>query len=306
MTRQFDATPKGLLEIGPADWPAFLGVPARSVEVKDADVSTVTGATDKVLLIRSDKGDRIQHYDFQSGPDASVPQRAHKYNAVLGDRHELPVESVVVLLARKANLRAINGLYERRLPGETKPYLRFRYRILRVWELPVETVLRAGISVLPLAPLCAVQRKDLPGVVARMKQRLDAEPDQARVEELWTATRLLLGLRYDEVFVDRLLQRVRAMKESSTYQAIVREGRIEEARKNVQQLGEEKFEQAPPAQIQTTLESLTDLDQLERLLKRILNVETWEELLAQAPAPSATAQGKPAKLASPRRRRNKS
>src|SRR5947199_4785337 len=98
MSKPFDATPKGLLEIGPADWPAFVGVSARAVEVMDADVSTVTAATDKVLLVRTDDGDFIQHFDFQSGPDASVPWRTHGYNALLEDRHELPVDSVVVLL----------------------------------------------------------------------------------------------------------------------------------------------------------------------------------------------------------------
>jgi hypothetical protein len=31
MSKPFDATPKGLVEMRPADWPAFLGVPARTV-----------------------------------------------------------------------------------------------------------------------------------------------------------------------------------------------------------------------------------------------------------------------------------
>ena len=32
MAKPFDAAPKGLVEIRPADWPAFLGVVARAVE----------------------------------------------------------------------------------------------------------------------------------------------------------------------------------------------------------------------------------------------------------------------------------
>ena len=87
MSKPFDATPKGLVEIRPPDWPAFLGVVARAVEVVDADVSTVTAAADKVLLVRTDEGDRIQHLDFQSGPDASVPRRTHGYNALLEDNY---------------------------------------------------------------------------------------------------------------------------------------------------------------------------------------------------------------------------
>ena len=195
MSKPFDATPKGLVEIRPTDWPAFLGVAARAVEVVDADVSTVTAAADKVLLVRADEGDRIQHLDFQSGPDASIPRRTHGYSALLEERHELPVESVVVLLRQEAHLSAISGVYERSLPNAPGPYLHFRYRVIHVWELPVETVLNAGISVLPLAPISAVRQNELPAVIERMKQRLDAETDQTTVAELWTATKVLLGRR---------------------------------------------------------------------------------------------------------------
>jgi predicted transposase YdaD len=279
VSKPFDATPKGLLEVGPADWPAFLGVVARTVEVVDADVSTVTAATDKVLLIRADDGDRVQHFDFQSGPDASVPRRAHGYNALLEDRHELPVDSVVVLLRPEAHLRAIDGVYERRLPGAAGPYLQFRYRVVRVWELPVETVLKAGLSLLPFAPISAVRENELPAVIERMKQRLDAETDRTTGAELWTATKVLLGLRYEAGFVDQLLRGVRAMKESTTYQAIKEEGRVEEVREDIRFLGERKFRVPLPPALQTSLEGILDVDQLKQLLGRILDVGSWDELL---------------------------
>lgn len=96
MSKPSDATLKALVETCPADWPAFLGEPAESVEVVDADVSTVTAATDKVLLVHTTAGDYIQHHDFQASPDATVPQRVHGYSSLLEDRHELPVESVVI------------------------------------------------------------------------------------------------------------------------------------------------------------------------------------------------------------------
>ena len=77
MSKPFDATPKGLIQLGPADWPAFLGHIADAVEVVDADVSTVTAAADKVLRVHTAQGRLIQHIDFQAGPDAGVPQRLH-------------------------------------------------------------------------------------------------------------------------------------------------------------------------------------------------------------------------------------
>jgi len=72
MSKPFDATLKTLLEESPVDWPALAGHPEQTVEVIDADISTFTGATDKVLRVRG-LPDWITHFEFQSGPDATCP-----------------------------------------------------------------------------------------------------------------------------------------------------------------------------------------------------------------------------------------
>jgi predicted transposase YdaD len=291
MSKPFDATFKDLLQMAPLEWAAFVGVAGRSVKLVDADVSTVTAAADKVMLVRADEGDRIQHFDFQSGPDASLPRRSHFYSTLLEERHGLPVDTVVVLARPEANLKALNGLYERRLPGESEPYLQFRYRVIRLWELPVEPVLKAGLTVLPVAPICAVQQNELPAVIKRMKERLDGgETDEATGGKLWTATNILLGLRWEKGLGEQLLQGVRGMKESVTYQAIVDEGRFEEARNAIRIAGEEKFNTPPPPHVQTALENILDLQQLHGLVKRILHVGSWEELIPPAAPPTPTKE----------------
>jgi len=275
-------------------------VKARSVEIVDADISTVTGATDKVLRLRADEGDRIQHFELQSGPDATVPRRAHRYNALLEVRHDLPVESIVVLLARKANLRTINGIYECKLPGEAQPYLRFRYRVIRVWELPVETVLNAGHSVLPLAPISDVRRDQLPAVIGRIKERFATLADPAKSAELWTATKVLMGLRYDKVFTEQLLQGVRAMKESVTYQAIKEEGvqegvpkgEVREARKILIKLAADRFNASPSPEQMQELQAITDVNYLEDLAVRVAHVNNWSELLASPETPNSRRRKK--------------
>src|SRR5438552_17404464 len=132
MPMDFDATLKALLEESPSDWPVLIGERRSEVEVIDADIATVSGATDKVLRVRG-APDWILHIDFQSGPDDSLPRRVHMYNAVLENRHRLLVRSLVVLLAPRANLSSLTGLYQRQFPGEEE-YLRFRYRVIRVWQ----------------------------------------------------------------------------------------------------------------------------------------------------------------------------
>lgn len=290
MSKPFDASPKALLQFGPADWPAFVGVQARSVEIVDADVSTVTAAADKVLMVRTDAGNRIQHFDFQSGPDASLPGRTHAYNALLGQRHDLPVESIAVLLSSKANLRVIDGKYERRMPGETKPYLRFHYRVIRVWKVPVDVILSSGPSVLPLAPLSNVEKEQLPEVIERMEKRFKVIGRPSRAAELWTATKVLMGLRYDKLFTDQLLRGVRAMKESVTYQAIVEEGvqkgEVREARRLLLRMCAERFKTPPTPEQLRHVNAIAEVGPLEDLVIRASNVHSWSELLSFSETPS--------------------
>ena len=81
----------------------------------------------------------------------------------------------------------------------------------------------AGVNLVPLAPLANVAEVELPGLVERMAARINAEP-RPRSVKLWTATYLLMGLCYSEELVSRLLEGVQNMQESTTYQAILREG----------------------------------------------------------------------------------
>ncbi len=97
MEKKFDVTLKSLLEDSPEDWPILAGVHEPKVEAIDADVSTISGAADKVLRLHGPPP-WLMHFEFQAGPDASLPCRANVYNAALENRHDLPVASVVVLL----------------------------------------------------------------------------------------------------------------------------------------------------------------------------------------------------------------
>jgi hypothetical protein len=104
MTRPFDATLEELLEDSPESWPTLVRRPGGSGAVVDADIATVTGDADKVLRVGGPPY-WLLHVEAQAGPDASLPRRAHVYNALLSQRHDLPVRTVVLLLRREAHLR---------------------------------------------------------------------------------------------------------------------------------------------------------------------------------------------------------
>ncbi len=76
------------------------------------------------------------------------------------------------------------------------------------------------------------------------------------------------------------------MKESSTYQAILAEGRTaglvegreEEARTLLLRLGRKHLGR-PGRRISSAIKSITDVQRIEQLTERLLDVKSWDELL---------------------------
>ena len=82
------------------------------------------------------------------------------------------------------------------------------------------------------------------------------------------------------------------MKESSTYQAILAEGRAEgeargeargkadEARRLLLRIGSKRLG-PPDAQAEAAIAALDSVERLEQMADRLLEVESWNELLAE-------------------------
>jgi hypothetical protein len=297
MPGHLDDTLKHLTELSPQDWIVQGGWVAAPATLIDADIATVTGATDKVIRVEGPP-DWLLAVDFHAGHDAvALPPRMLLYNAALGNRHGLRVRSLAVVLHRGADSPQLTGLYERGFPDEP-PDVTLRYRVVRVWQVPAERWLAGGLGVLPLAPLGAVDEASLPAVIGRMKERLDRETSRSQAAELWSATYILMGLRYAQALIETLLQGVLAMEESVTYQAILRKGRAEgkaegkaegraegqvegqaaEARRILLMLGRDQFGD-PPADVSAALSGIADVGRLEALTLRLKHAASWQELL---------------------------
>jgi hypothetical protein len=85
-------------------------------------------------------------------------------------------------------------------------------------------------------------------------------------------------LRVPRIVSDRVFQGVKAMQQSTTYQGILEDGRIDEARRIILRQGRKRFGK-PSAAVQAKIEGRANLDQLERLTDRILAASNWQELL---------------------------
>jgi predicted transposase YdaD len=284
LAKPFDATTKRLLELDPVGWLTCAGLPVTGpVRAIDSDLSTVTAEADTIIQV-GEPADYLAHIEIQTGHDLTLPRRLLHYNVLLNFRHDRPVRSVVIILRREADSPSFTGRHEVFLPEGTR-YLDFRYSVLRIWTLDVEAVLQSGFGTLPLAPLAKVRKKDLPAVIRRMKERFEREVSEPESNLLWTATKILMGMRYSEELVDGLLKGLQKMKESFTYQAILREGRVEGLVEGEQrillQMARKRLGE-PSSAILKKFESIVDESTLSILADRLFEVSTWDEFLSKA------------------------
>ena len=93
MAKPFDATLKHLLEAYPDHWLRLLGFhTAGPAAVIDADLSTVTAEADKVLRLAAPEP-WLLHLELQASYDSRLPRRMLRYNILLDERHDTPVEA---------------------------------------------------------------------------------------------------------------------------------------------------------------------------------------------------------------------
>jgi hypothetical protein len=288
--KPFDVTTKQLVEIDPAAWVAYVGLHQDPARIIDADLSTVAVEADKVIRVEAVRP-YLLNLEFQSGYEADLGDRVLLYSVLLRRRHGLRVKSVVLLLRPEADGVGMTGRIEDLAEDAADRDFEhiFRYRVVRVWQQPVESLLTGRLVTLPLAPLGAVEPGQLPAVIGRMRDRLEAEARAGLRKELWGATFLLLGLRYEAGFIEQLLKGVQGMEESTTYQLLLSRGRAEgeargeakgemkEARKLLLRLGSKRLGE-PEAEVLAWLEQAS-LEQLEAMADRLLQAETWQELL---------------------------
>jgi predicted transposase YdaD len=255
--------------------------PPGPVEVIDSDITTLTASADKVIKVGGPEPYLVV-IEFQTYHDTNIARTLWYRHVALDYRHNLPVLTVLVLVRKEANSPGLVGTYERHAPNGSRTNW-YNFEVVRLWEEDPDSFLTASVVLVPLAPLTDVSEDALPDLIRRMTARIDSEP-KPQADKLWTATYVLMGLRYPTELADRLVKGVQNMKESTTYQAILQEGRIEggiaEARRILLIQGTERFGE-PDANTVAALEATEDLDRLESLGKRILkfDIQDWDGLL---------------------------
>jgi hypothetical protein len=282
MPLPFDATLKDMVQRHTPDFEAALRLTGpQPTTVLNVDLSTVTAATD-IVLGHGDPLTAITDLNFQAGRAADLAARVLLYNVLLHHRFGVPVHSVVVLLRPAADDSNLTGKVRyQAFPRRGK--LHFSFEVVRLWQVPARRLLRGGLGTLPLATLCrmpagATLEDALARVIRRIDERLSQEAPPEESARLLSAAFVLTGLRVPRETAGQLFQGVRSMRESDTYQAILEEGRVEEARKILLRLGRPRLGE-PGAALEATLQGVADPERLERMIDRVHQAPSWQDLL---------------------------
>jgi hypothetical protein len=283
MSKPYDATLKQIIDRFAADWAGFLCeqlcLPSGTKAVPlDADLSTVTSPQSDKLFQLSGAASGLIHLELLSSWADDLPDRCLLYNVLGQHRYGGPVRTLIVLLRREAYSSNLIGLVARE--DERGEYLRFRYEVVKLWEQPLDQLIRGPLGTVPLALLTDEAQSQLPTLIREIDQRARKETKSGRKNaEILTACDLLLGLRYNPDQVAQFFKGVRGMRDSSTYMAILEEGRIDQAREMIQQLGAKRFGKLKRNDLKS-LRAITDLDRLGRIVDRLLDAADWADLLS--------------------------
>lgn len=283
MPLRFDATLKDLARRHPGDYVSTFRLGnARDIRALNVDLSVISAATD-VVLGHGDPLRSVLDLNFQSGPEANLAGRLCLYNSSLYYRFGVPVHSVVILLRPVADHPNVTGrLVYTGQPRRGK--LEFRYEVFRIWEIPAEELLKRGPGVLPLSVLGALPpgtpvEEGIAEVVARLCRRVERSFDHETASHVLTSTFVLSGLRLNRERALDLFRRIRAVEESTTYQYILEQGAIKEARRILLEQGATKFG-APARKVRSALKELEDISRLRRMALRLITAGSWDDVLA--------------------------
>jgi hypothetical protein len=289
VSKPFDATLNDLISIRPDDWARYFarvtGIPPGLCESLDTDLATTLQA-DRIFRING-VSPVLLHLELEANPRLGVPRDLMRYNTLIDHQHNLPVESVLVLLRPKALASDQNGLYVRY--GVTGSIIaQFRYRVERVWEHSVDDWLRSGLGVAPLALLTDEADANLEKALERFKTcLLDHKADEAVTKSVLGSSYVLCGLRYEQARIAEMYRRLSMlMEESTTYQEILgkgvaqglERGQLQAHRNLLLRQGTKRLGEPAPATT-AALGEITDLKRLERLAERILDATSWDDLL---------------------------
>ena len=208
-----DNISKFLIEQYSADFAAWLlGESMTLTTINPTELNVEPIRADSVMLLQSSQV--ILHTEFQTVNDETMPFRMADYYLRL--KRKFPKRNIqqVVIYLKPTGSNLV------RQTSYVTPVMTHEFRVIRLWEEPVEVFLSTP-GLLPYAVLS--QATDKESVLAQVVRELERITDSREQSNLAAATSILAGLQLNEQTI-RQLMRSPVMRESTMYQSILREG----------------------------------------------------------------------------------
>ena len=269
----FDNICKFLAETYSTDIASWLfGEPILLTKVQPQELAVEPIRADSLILLEAEG--LLLHLEFQTKADPQIPFRMLDY-WVRGKRRfpDKKMRQVVIYLKETSS----DVVFQNKFEESTTHH---EFEVIRLWEQPLANFLEFT-GMLPFAILVNDGNKER--LLQNIAQKIDKIPDQKTRQTIGSATYVLAGLVLEENIIKQILMRD-IMRESVTYQAILREGRQEgrqEGRKEglvtiVLRLLTHKFGTLPP-KLHTRITRL-HIPRLESLAEAILDFQSIADL----------------------------
>jgi hypothetical protein len=228
-----------------------------------SEMQTAERLADRVFLARFGRKRFLVYMEAYTYWTTAAPWSILSKSGLLSERERLPTVSVVYILRPRA-YRAQGGQF--RLATPEGPTQQVWFREVFFWQVQPEPWWDEVPGLMALSPLCRRQGT-LGDVVGRAVQAITAHtPDTLQRADLLTTLGIFGKLTYPALDVFQVIGR-RQLQESKFYQEIQEEARVEKGREDILQALDAKFGRAAAAEFGPILETVTDGDRLDKLLR---------------------------------------
>src|SRR6185295_3505740 len=163
---------------------------AKLVSTDVLELQAVRRTVDFVMRFRRGSQEYIRHLEFQGASDSEMAERCFRYSVLLLLQYRVPVLTTVIYLFPPAPGGPLEYVVEVGGAGVN----RWRFEVLRLWDLDAEDVVRAaGAGVLPLIPF---MRGESPALVSAAGRRIQAEAPSRKRDDLLGLLAAFASRRY--------------------------------------------------------------------------------------------------------------
>jgi predicted transposase/invertase (TIGR01784 family) len=209
----FDNISKFLVAEYPNDFATWLlgrNIPLTTLSPTELNVDPIRA--DSVVLMSSPTV--ALHLEFQTNPDKNMGLRMADYYIRLLQRFpDREITQVVIYLRPTTSERVMQTEF-------ITPQITHRFRVIRLWEQPVDAFLTAP-GLLPYAVLSQATNKE--EILTQVVNQIQQVGDRRQESNLTAAAGILAGLQLNQTIINRLI-RSEIMRESVIYQEIYQEG----------------------------------------------------------------------------------